>query len=236
MNSQKGDTTTVSANKASDIPTPCDENDVSRRLNENISKDLFRRFVLPCKDEHRMLELDEEQELIRKSLQGDHAAFEALIMCHQRMVHSLTYRMTGSLADADDLAQETFIQAFRQIASYRGDAKYSSWLYRVAMNLCLNWKTRQARQQTVLQTFAEQRAIESSVSADRAQSVRAALLKLHPKQRAAVVLTVYDGLRHAEAAEVLGCSETTVSWRVFAARRKLKKLLANIATGEVSHE
>src|ERR1700755_1823948 len=100
-----------------------------------------------------MAELDEEQGLIRKSLQGDHAAFEALIMCHQRMVHSLTYRMTGSLADAEDLAQETYIQASRQLANDRGEARFSSWLYRIAMNLCLNWKTRQARQQRLLEDF-----------------------------------------------------------------------------------
>jgi RNA polymerase sigma-70 factor (ECF subfamily) len=64
-----------------------------------------------------------------------------------------------------------------------------------------------------------------------AQQVKDALLKLHPKQRAAVVLTTYDGLNHAEAAQVLGCSETTVSWRLFAARTKLKRLLKNAKTG-----
>jgi RNA polymerase sigma-70 factor (ECF subfamily) len=61
---------------------------------------------------------------------------------------------------------------------------------------------------------------------DMAQQVQAALIKLPVKQRAAIVLTMYDGLNHAEAAKVLGCSETTVSWRVFAAKRKLKSLLA----------
>jgi RNA polymerase sigma-70 factor (ECF subfamily) len=65
--------------------------------------------------------------------------------------------------------------------------------------------------------------------AGRARLVQEALMSLHPKQRAAVVLTTYDGLTHAEAARALGCSETTVSWRVFAARRKLKRLLGGLA-------
>ncbi len=183
-----------------------------------------------------MGELDEEQGLIRKSLQGDHAAFEALIMCHQRIVQSLTYRMTGSLADAEDLAQETFIQAFRQLAKYRGEARFSSWLYRIAMNLCLNWKARQIRQQQLLKDFSNDSIHENQRDGQRTQAVQAALLKLHPKQRAAVVLTIYDGLNHAEAAKILGCSETTVSWRVFAARRKLKKWLADIQPSIKSYE
>ena len=183
-----------------------------------------------------MAELDEEQGWIRKSQQGDHAAFEALVLCHQRMIHSLTFRMTGSLADAEDLAQETFFQAFRQLATYRGEAKFSSWLYRIAVNLCLNWKNRQARQQQLLTDWGRQEAVAAGPETRRSQEVQAALLKLNPKQRAAVVLTTYDGLNHAEAARVLGCSETTVSWRLFAARAKLKKLLAGAQRREEMHE
>lgn len=174
-----------------------------------------------------MPELDDERGWILKSQEGDHTAFEALVMTHQRMIYALAFRMTGSLADAEDLAQETFIQAFRQLGAFRGEAKFSSWLYRIAMNLCLNWKSRQARQQRLLEDWGKQEEIAADGNeASQSKEVQAALLKLHPKQRAAIVLTVYDGLNHAEAARVLGCSETTVSWRVFAARAKLKKLLS----------
>ena len=145
------------------------------------------------------------------------------------MVHALTYRMTGSLADAEDLAQETFLRAYAQIGAFRGTAKFSTWLYRIAVNTCLNWRQSERRRQ---QLYA-QAAVEFSAPAadgegafgDQAGEVQAALLKLPAKQRAAIVLTIYDGLNHAEAAQVLGCSETTVSWRVFAAKRKLKRLL-----------
>ena len=171
-----------------------------------------------------MAERDEELSYIHKSREGDLEAFEALIRRYQRMIHALTYRMTGSLSDAEDLAQEIFIQAHRRLDSFRGDAKFSSWLYRIGMNACLNWKKSAQRRQQLHREWAEE---DRTTGGDHALSarVRESLLKLDPKQRAAIILTIYDGLNHAEAARVLGCSETTVSWRVFAARKKLKQWL-----------
>ncbi len=174
-----------------------------------------------------MAELDEEQGWIRLSQQGDHAAFEALIARHQHMIHALTFRMTGSMADAEDLAQEAFIQAFRQLACYRAEARFSSWLYRIAINLCLNWKKRRERQAQLHTEWGQHLETAGSPEDKRLQLVQDALMKLNPKQRAVVVLTTYDGLNHAEAARVLGCSETTISWRLFAARAKLKKLIGH---------
>ena len=156
-----------------------------------------------------------------------HGDFEALIREHQRMIHSLCYRMTGSLADAEDLAQETFIHAYQHLDGFRQEAKFSSWVYRIAVNLCLNWQKRQQRLDQAHRQWAEERETRETAGHDgaRTQHVQQALLRLAPKQRAAIILTIYDGLSHAEAAQVLGCSETTVSWRLFAARRKLKHFL-----------
>jgi RNA polymerase sigma-70 factor (ECF subfamily) len=177
---------------------------------------------------------DADAELVLQTQKGSPAAFEELVRNHQRMIHSLTFRMTGSPADAEDLAQETFIRAYEQIGSYRGTAKFSTWLYRIAMNTCLNWRQSEARRFQLHTDCAEEFSAlhangENPAAENGAcQHVQAALLKLPAKQRAAIALTVYDGLNHAEAAHVLGCSETTVSWRVFAARRKLKRwLVAN---------
>jgi RNA polymerase sigma-70 factor (ECF subfamily) len=180
-----------------------------------------------------MGDTDEEKVWVLQSRNGDPAAFESLIRVHQRMIHSLTFRMTGSLADAEDLAQETFIRAYRQLDSYQGTAKFSSWLYRIAVNACLNWRKREARREQVHANWSgsntpQQTETKSFADNDElSQSVQTALLKLPAKQRAAIVLTVYDGHNHAEAAQLLGCSEATVSWRVFAARRKLKRLLSS---------
>jgi RNA polymerase sigma-70 factor (ECF subfamily) len=174
---------------------------------------------------------DTDYDLVLQSQNGDPAAFETLIRNHQRMIHSLTFRMTGSSADAEDLAQEAFMRAYQQIGTFRGTAKFSTWLYRIAVNTCLNWRQSEARRFQVRSDCAEellacQRNGEDSPADHQLnQQVQAAMLKLPAKQRAAIVLTVYDGLNHAEAAQVLGCSETTISWRVFAARRKLKRWL-----------
>jgi RNA polymerase sigma-70 factor (ECF subfamily) len=77
---------------------------------------------------------DEELGWIRQSREGDLAAFEELIRRYQQMIHALTFRMTGSPSDAEDLAQEVFIQAFRKLNSFRGDAQFSTWLYRIGIN------------------------------------------------------------------------------------------------------
>ena len=174
---------------------------------------------------------DADEVLVGQSQAGNPEAFEELVRRHQHMIHSLTFRMTGSPADAEDLAQESFIRAYGQIGSYRGEAKFSTWLYRITVNVCLNWRQREARrirfQTSREDTIAELWAAAGMSPAENEQCrrVQEALLKLPAKQRAAIVLTVYDGFNHAEAAKVLGCSETTVSWRVFSARRKLKRWL-----------
>lgn len=144
------------------------------------------------------------------------------------MVHSLCYRMTGSLAEAEDLAQDTFVQAYRHLDGFRAEAAFSSWLYRIAMNQCLNWQKKRVREAKAHQEWGQQQETSPEQAPQHARQVEEALLKLPAKQRAAVVLTTYEGLSHAEAASALGCSETTISWRLFAARAKLKRLLKDI--------
>lgn len=178
-----------------------------------------------------MGDTDDERIWVTQSRNGDHAAFAALIRAHQQMIHSLTFRMTGSLADSKDLAQEAFVRAYQQLDSFEGNAKFSSWLYRIAVNACLDWRKREQRRERAHTRWGEDTISESAGtnSADGldelSREVQAALMKLPDKQRAAVVLTVYGNHNHAEAAKILGCSETTVSWRIFAARQKLKRLL-----------
>jgi len=167
---------------------------------------------------------EHEREWIRKCQEGDAEAFEELVRRHQRMIHALAYRMTGSVSDAEDIAQETFLRAYRQIGGFRGEASFSSWVYRIALNTCMNWKKSADRRQHLHEEWANEQN-DAAPSHDTAARVNEALRKLEAKQRAAIVLTVYEGMNHAEAARVLGCSETTVSWRVFMARKKLKRWL-----------
>lgn len=175
---------------------------------------------------------DEETDWIRRAREGEPEAFGALTERYQRMVHAITFRMTGSLDDADDLAQEVFVQAYRCLAMYRAEARFSSWLHQIAVNTCLNWCKRRRRRAQVHQAWSQQRelstthaAASSEAESGPADRVASALSRLPPKQRAAVILTVYEDLSHAQAAKALGCTEATVAWRLFAARRKLKRWL-----------
>jgi RNA polymerase sigma-70 factor (ECF subfamily) len=173
---------------------------------------------------------DADDDLVLQCQKGNALAFEALVRNHQQMVHALTFRMTGSMADAEDLAQTAFIRAYEQIHAFNGGAKFSTWLYSIAVHACLNWKRDEARRYQAYADCAEEISVRQAgaegAANELAQQAQAALMRLPAKQRAAVVLTIYDGLNHAEAAKILRCSETTISWRVFAAKRKLKRLLS----------
>lgn len=149
------------------------------------------------------------------------------------MVHAVAFRMTGSLADAEDLMQETFLRAFRQLDSFHGEAKFSTWLCQITVNLSLNLRARENRRGAIHSKWAENAVSENDSRGgfpdELSCRVQNALNKLPPKQRAAIVLTVYESCSHAEAAKLLNCTEATISWRVFAARQKLKRLLKGIS-------
>jgi RNA polymerase sigma-70 factor (ECF subfamily) len=194
------------------------------------AKKFQRIFVRPASYELKECRMhDPDEALVVQSQNGDAAAYAELIRKHQRMIHSLAYRMTGSMTEAEDLAQETFILAYRQIATYRGASKFSTWLYRIAINACLGWQRHEKRRREILTEWTRTEECDATAASSNGETnyapMHAALLKLSVKQRAAVMLTLYDGMNHAQAAEILNCSETTVSWRVFTARRKLKKWL-----------
>jgi RNA polymerase sigma-70 factor (ECF subfamily) len=175
----------------------------------------------------------DELNWIQNSLAGDTGAYAALVKQHQKMVHAVAFRMTGSLADAEDLTQETFLRAFRQLDSFRAESKFSTWLCRIAVNLSLNWRARENRRGDVHSKWAENVISENDSRGgfpdELSRRVQNALDKLPAKQRAAIILTVYENQTHAEAAKLLNCAEATVSWRVFAARQKLKRLLKGIS-------
>src|ERR1019366_5343184 len=140
-----------------------------------------------------MVETGQEKDWVEQSRQGDHAAFENLIRRYQRMIHSLTYRMTGSQADAEDAAQETFIRAFRQLATYRGESQFSTWLCRIAVNACLNWRTREHRRGEIHRRWSDevltshQTGSPETALDDVSLRVQDALNRLPAKQRAAVI-------------------------------------------------
>ncbi len=179
---------------------------------------------------------DDESKLIEQSLAGDPEAYAALVSQHQKMIRAMTFRMTGSLDDAEELAQDAFLRAYQQLGSFGGGSKFSTWLCKIAINLSLDWRRRENRRDDIHAKWAAEAVAESSPGGEfpdeLSRRVQSALDRLPVKQRAAIVLTVYENQSHAEAAKTLGCTEATISWRVFAARQKLKHLLKDLSHEE----
>jgi len=150
---------------------------------------------------------------------GDEAAFGALFDRFYARIRGYAARFLGDLADGEDIAQETFLRAARHLPERRAGSSVSGWLFRIATNLCRDSLRRKATR------------IRLEVPASdhdphgRTEEVADALTRLPDDLRSAVLLVYFEGLSHGEAARVLGCAETTVSWRLMRARRQLKPLL-----------
>lgn len=166
----------------------------------------------------------------RVLVDDDHHAFAELVRNHQSAIRGLLRQLTRSdLALADDLAQETFLRAYKHIRSFRGEAKFSTWLYRIAYN-CFREDARKRKElvgidETVLEAQADPQTTDPALKHDLMQALR--LLPLH--ERSAILLCCQNGLSHEEAAGVLEIPLGTVKTNVLRGREKLKKLLTGWA-------
>lgn len=170
----------------------------------------------------------EERELVSASQRGDREAFDRLVERYQRDVYRLCFRYVNRHEDADDLAQEAFLKAYRAIGRFRGESAFSTWIYRIAVNTCLNFRTsRRPRSEELPETIADTRpGVAARLEEDeRARRVREAVGRLPEKQRAALILKVYHELTHEEVASILGTTVGTVKANVFHALGNLRKLL-----------
>lgn len=175
---------------------------------------------------------------------GDSAAFAALFHRHYPAIHAFAYRLALCPGAADDIAQGTFIHAARSLGSFRRDASFKNWLYAIATNLTRDLHRSRIRRESREQQLALLAPDPAAAHRDHAATdsahaaVRDALSQLAPEQREAVALVYYENLSHAEAARVLRCAESTVSWRLFRAKGRLKKLLSprGTALGSLRHD
>ena len=165
--------------------------------------------------------------LAKKATGGDLQAFETLFRNHYTMIFNLSYRLCGNAHDAEDLAQDAFVKAACAIRNFRGEASFKSWIYRITLNTAWDFKRKRERKDDLHRRYAEESEIQKDGTGRSGHSevVLAALDQLSTRQRQAIVLTFFEGLSHAEAADVLDCAETTVSWHIFAAKKKLKPYL-----------
>ncbi len=184
-----------------------------------------------------------DEELVAKSVGGDAESFNELILRWERPIYVLAYRTIGREEDARDVCQETFLRAFRALPGFRGQAKFSSWLYRIALNLCRDWMRRERRAPTVqapegvdlldLAAAAEpSESIEELVARkDLARAVERVMARLPEEQRTAIVLKEFHGLTFREIAEVVGCPLSTVKTRLYQGLTVLRRELARVDGG-----
>ena len=190
------------------------------------AKDFAPRAVFTYKDRMRIENEDvPDAQLISGAQSGDARSFELLFDRYHAMIHAFAYRVCLVETEADDIAQETFIRAARGISNYRGAASFKNWLYRIAHNALVDWGRQASRQRDNRDEFAAELESRAQSRTPDYNNVHSALKQLSPDLREAVALVYFEELNHREAAEAVGCAETTISWRIFRAKRALKKLL-----------
>jgi RNA polymerase sigma-70 factor (ECF subfamily) len=193
---------------------------------------------------------DSEAHLIERLVARDERAFNALVRAYERRVFALVLRMLGNRAEAEDLAQEVFVQVFKAVGSFRGESKLSTWIYRIAINLCKNrskyLRVRHAGEQDELEAVQERVPLGEARRANVAQVerpdemvagkqveriVQKAILELEPTFRECLVLRDVEDLSYEEIGAITGLPEGTVKSRIHRARAQLKELV-EAALGE----
>ena len=176
----------------------------------------------------------DERSLIDRCQNGDHGAFRILVEQHMRQVYDLAYSFVQSHDDADDLAQEAFVKAYRSLPAFRGEAGIGTWLYRIVTNLALD-RLRQ-RQRSANRTVPFDEQVDGEVSegsdpvmnADLRLHIERALYQLPTLQRAVVILRHMDGLSTRQVSGILQCSEGTVKTHLHRGLKKMQKLLEHV--------
>jgi RNA polymerase sigma-70 factor (ECF subfamily) len=171
--------------------------------------------------------------LVAASVAGRREAFDAIVERHRRTVYQVCYRFVSNHEDASDLSQEAFVRAWRGLKNFKGQSALSTWLYRIAVNVCLNRvsaKTPATEPIESTERFEDTR-IESAqhtlLREERAAAVRRAIAGLPKKQRATLILRTYHDMSHQQIADILGSSVGAVKANFFHALANLKKILGH---------
>jgi RNA polymerase sigma-70 factor (ECF subfamily) len=181
-----------------------------------------------------------DSQLVARAQAGDLPAFEELVKKYQRDIYNLAYRKVNDPEEAKDLAQQSFMQAFIHIRSFRQDAQFRTWLFRIAINQCFNFLKNRRKfgdpvdSDEVVLVGEEDSPEEELVSKDERRRVYAALEKLPPKQQAVLTLKVEQGLSYQEISEVLGGTPGAARVNYCQALKTLKKFLKSEDDHEVA--
>jgi RNA polymerase sigma-70 factor (ECF subfamily) len=189
--------------------------------------------VAPAPADRSALEALDDAGLVGRSVAGSREAFDLIVERHRRAVYQICYRFAGNHEDASDLSQDTFVRAWRGLRHFRGQAALSTWLYRIAVNVCLNRVAVRTPPMDPLErteSVADDRVERPGAALDReerAAAVRRAIAALPRKQRATLILRAYHDLPHQQIAEILGSSVGAVKANFFHALANLKKILGS---------
>jgi len=178
-----------------------------------------------------------DDELVARSMGGDAESFNQLILRWERPIYALAYRVIGREEDARDVCQETFLRAFRALPGFKRQAKFSSWIYRIALNLCRDWIRRQRRAPVMQmpegvdpgELVADQGPVESIEDLvgrrQLSEVVEEAMALLPEEQRTAIILKEYHGMTFQEIADMQGCPLSTVKTRLYQGLTVLRRHL-----------
>jgi RNA polymerase sigma-70 factor (ECF subfamily) len=186
-----------------------------------------------------------DEELVASSLAGDASAFDLLVLRWDRKIQGAIYRVMGSEEEARDLCQEAFLKAYRALPGFKGEARFSSWLYQIALNLCRDRMRRRRGRVLVsldaLDTDAQGPLLREEASAqdlvearDVQDRVRAAVMALPEEQREVIVLKEYQGLTFQEIAEVLDLPVSTVKTRLYRGLDRMRERLSREGVAPVA--
>jgi len=180
----------------------------------------------------------DDQSLVRAFQEGDEKAFEEIVRRYQRQVANIVYLTMGSRNEVEDLTQEVFLRVYRSIGKVNVELSLFSWIYRIALNLCIDELRRKKIKRMLAFDTSEEatsdhlsllqdstRASDDLMSHEKKEQILAALRKLTPAHRTALVLREYEDMSYKEIAEALHITEQAVKSRIFRAREELKDLL-----------
>jgi len=169
-----------------------------------------------------------DQELVGRAADGDRDAFGELVERHYGFVYRVAYRLCGSRADAEDVAQDVCVRIGKAIRGYRGQGAFTTWLYTLTLNGVRDMVRKTGRESAKANAWAVEAAGCGAVAQeveDPAEALWEAVRLLPAKQRDAVMLVYGEGLGHEAAADVMGCSHNTVSWHIHEAKKRLRVLM-----------
>lgn len=167
------------------------------------------------------MQLENEQDILKAAKAGNRQAFERLVQHYYDVMFKFAFKWCGKQNDAEDITQNACIKLARSLDKYDGRAAFSSWLYRLVINCGKDWYKAQNRHPENPEAMDTVKTESISEEQLYAKQVINALYDLPDSEKDAVVLVLSEGLSHKEAANILGCKESTISWRIHEARKKL---------------